>query len=436
MDRRELPVISAGEESYVDQLAAGLESSAARVFVYLWLRSREDDIKPVPATQTAIQIGTELSQKSVTDAIGVLEDRDLVEATTVTTSNPGRPPTAWTTTHPLFDVIDRAYDQHARHLLEQAQQVSDSELGALPSVSTSGQFEGAGSTSPAADQETITLGLNWHPNGLQLPLYAAQRNSCYSDRGLAIETLEYNGSRRTVEAVVSGAATVGISGAATVSRARASGLDVVPIATLFQRPMVVLYTVRQSFGEPFDAVEQLSGRRVGMPIPSEMSILGKMFLAQAGVLEKVEIVPVEGEEHDALRSGRVDAVTGIFADPQRLESNGAAVDVVPVAERYPIYGPSLITSEATLETKCEHITRFLAGTTAGWAAAKHSPQEAIEHVCRMTDRSPEQVREVFEQAAAEFGSTDEVAKHGWGWQTPDTWDRLETALDQTALLEV
>lgn len=429
MERRELPVLSQADDVYVDQLAAGLRRSAARVYVYLWLRSLDDDIETAPATQTAIQVGTGLSRKSIQDGIQTLEARGLAESKRVNTSNPGRPPNAWTTTEPLSAVLDRVFDQHGTHLLDQALTISDAECAAVDSTT-----DERATAVQTTDQETITVGLNWHPNGLQLPLFAARQNDHYSDRGLCVEFLAYNGSRQAVDAVVSGAATVGISGAATVTRARANGMPVVPIATLFQRPMVVFYTVRQRFGDRLDTVDQLSGRRVGMPVPSEMSTLGKMFLAQAGILEEVEIVHVEGEEHDALTSGDVDAVTGIFADPQRLDSASTTVDTLPVAAAYPIYGPTLIACEESLDRRRELLTRFLSGTTAGWAAATHDPGQAVDHLSERTDHSPERVRAVFERAVEEFASTDELAKHGWGWQTPETWNRLETALEQTDLL--
>lgn len=420
MDRREFPVLSAADESHVERLSAGLGDDPSRVFAYLWLRSLEDDIEPTPATEMMIHIGTGLSRKAVQDALTALEDRDLVESRAVETSTPGRPPKAWQAVEPLPAILDRVYDQHARRLVDRARTITNYTDGDGPSES---------------DPGAMTVALNWQPNGLQLPLYAARADGSYEKRGLTVELESFNGSQRAVEAVLSGEATVGIAGAATVTRSRSSGDPLVPVATLFQRPMVVLYTTRELFGERLVTVDQLRGRRVGMPTPSETSLLGHVFLSQAGILDDVEIVDLGGEETEALESGRVDVVTGIFADPLRLESAGTAVDSIHVADRYPVYGPTLVTSQATLEQRRGAIEAFLAGTTAGWTAATRDPEAAAEHVAGESGRSPEEVASVFERAVAKFGETEETSQYGWGWQTESTWSRLETALAQTDLLE-
>jgi ABC-type nitrate/sulfonate/bicarbonate transport system substrate-binding protein len=270
---------------------------------------------------------------------------------------------------------------------------------------------------------------------LQLPLYASCANGNYEKRGLSVELEPFRGSQRAIEAVLSGEATVGLAGAATVMRSRSSGEPLVPVATLFQRPMVVLLTTRELFGEQLVAVDQLRGHRVGMPTASETSLLGHMFLTQAGVLDDVEIVEIDGEETAALESEQVDVVTGVFADPLRLESAETTVDSIHVADRYPVYGPTLVTSAATLEQQRAEIEAILAGTAEGWAMATRDPGAVAEHVPEASGRSPVEAASMFEQAAMKFGETEETKRYGWGWQTESTWRRLETALAQTDLLQ-
>jgi ABC-type nitrate/sulfonate/bicarbonate transport system substrate-binding protein/predicted transcriptional regulator len=420
MDWQEFPVLSAADESHIKRLSAGMGDDPSRVFVYLWLRSLEEDVEPTPATEMMIYIGTGLSRKAVQDALVVLEDRGLVESQTVETSTPGRPPKAWKAAEPLPTILDRVYDQHARQLVERSQTIANCTSGDARFQSSTG---------------AITVALNWYPNGLQLPLYAARANGSYEKRGLSVDLEPFKGSRRATEAVLSGEATVGIVGAATVTRSRSGGEPLVPVATLFQRPMVVLFTTRERFGERLVTVDQLRGHRVGMPTASETSLLGRVFLAQAGVLDDVDIVEIDGEETAALKSDQVDVVTGVFADPLRLESAEVTVDSIHVADRYPVYGPTLVTSDATLEQQQEEIEAILAGTTAGWIAARRDPGTVAEHVPETSGRSPDEVASVFERAAVKFGETEETSQYGWGWQTESKWRRLETALAQTDLLE-
>ncbi|MEM4781697.1 MAG: ABC transporter substrate-binding protein, partial [Halalkalicoccus sp.] len=224
---------------------------------------------------------------------------------------------------------------------------------------------------------------------------------------------------------------VGLVGAATVLRARAAGEPVVPVAVAYRRAPAVLYTVRETFGEPLAGVDQLRGRRVGMPARSETGTLGRLFLNQVALDGAVRIVDTGGEERDALLSGAVDVVTGSFSDPRDLERRGMIVDALTIADRFPIYGPTLVVREGTLVERGAALERFLAAATAGWARARHDPTAAAERVADRSDEPADRLAAAFETASREFGGARE---DGWGHQDEATWDRLRTALEQGALL--
>ena len=149
------------------------------------------------------------------------------------------------------------------------------------------------------------------------------------------------------------------------------------------------------------------------------------------------VVDITGEEQAALRSGRADVVTGSFADPQELRDEGCTVDSLLVADQFPMYGPTLVTTERTLRERQQALERFLVGTVTGWAEAVENPETAVRAVASddtADERGLDNERRTFERAAAEFATRGAVAKHGWGWQRAAGWDRLVTALDQADLL--
>ena len=183
MDTREFPVLDADDEPHIDRLAAGIGDEPARVFVYLCRRASRPDIDPTPATQIEIQIGTDLSRKAIQDAIGVLTDRNLVETTTVETTTAGRPPNVWKPHVSLSRATDRTYLNHAIALLEQAAEISG----------VDGGYVDIDTVQTATETTPLSIGLNWDPNGLQLPFYAALNDQCYSDRGLDLEQRVFNG---------------------------------------------------------------------------------------------------------------------------------------------------------------------------------------------------------------------------------------------------
>ncbi|ELZ01646.1 hypothetical protein C482_06327 [Natrialba chahannaoensis JCM 10990] len=478
MDRRTFPVLTDADEPLITRLAAGLGEDAGRVLAYLLCRIREADLDRT-ATLTAIHIGTSLSQNAARTSLDRLEKRGFVERTTVQTSSPGRPPNAWYAVDALATTARGVADEHAGRLLRQAAQFDDNENGTPISSDSSGDRSQLAILSDPATrsdhdrrdetEQPIRVALNWHPNGFHGALFgpiaaATDDEPGTTDRPIESEPepepklepetkseleFEYHacaGSSAAVQTVVDDEETdLAVAGAATVLCERAAGRDVVPVAVLLPRSPVVLYTTQSAFGEPFERLDQLRGRRLGMPPASETGLLGQLLLSQAGIRDAVDIIELDGEERTALESGEVDAVTGVAADATRLERDGATVDVISIAEQYPVYGPALVASREGLtdpETRAR-IWAFLVAMTASWGLVQCSPSsvatviadramsgEAVDEV-----QSRDRIERTLRLATAQFARSDGVRKHGWGWHTPDDWQRLCAALVQGGVLD-
>lgn len=424
MRTQEFWILSDDDQRVIDRLAVGLGETSARVLAYLLLRRERDEIPNAPATQLAVRIGTGMNRKAVADALAGLEERSLASVTTVQNAGRGRPPKAWYASAGLETIVERVYEHHAEELLERAFDVLDRGAESPESIEES-------------DESTVTVGLNWRPNGLHLPFYVGNDGEDVEERtvrDLSMGIEHYRGSRQALDAVLSREADVGVVGAATVVRAREAGDPIVPIAVLYQRAMTTLYTTREAFGGPLSSVDQLRGRRIGTPAGSETDVLGRLFVSQTAIADTIRFVDTGGEEQRALLSGTVDVVTGSFSDPRQLELRGATVDSILVADHFPIYGPTLVVREETLFERAALLRRFLVAMMRGWVGADRA-DGAVRTIAAQSDESPEEVQRTFEQAIEEFGTTETVRNHGWGWQQVETWDRLETALRQGGLLD-
>lgn len=413
MDTVAYPALSDDDRPLIDRFTVGLGGDAAQVLAYLRLRLDRPETAGEPATRLAIRIGTGLSRGAVGDALDTLEALGLVTATSVRRHESGRPPQAWTTEE---SVTPRwVYGLHADQLLDRADEVT----GAADGSATATRASDAGA-------ESLTVGLNWHPNALHAPLYAGRAHGHYDDGDLDVAFDPRTGSAAALDALAAGDVDVALAGAATlVAR---DETEFVPLALLYERAMAVLYTTREAFGGPFERVQQLRGRRVGMSTGSETARLARLLLSKVDSLSAVEVVDLDGEERAALQSGRVDAVTGQVSDPGQLDAPDQTVDVLPVAKQFPLYGPALVTTDAVLDARAGAVRAFLVGTMCGWADAAESPSEAADCVPGSEGRDQETVSE----AISEFGfDTD----HGWGNHTESGWERLRTALAQIDLPE-
>lgn len=429
MKPEQYPVLTEEDEPLVTRLSVGLGDRQARVLAYLLARAGAEEFDDPPATLLSVRVGTGLGRSVARDALSSLTAAGLVTETTVPRDGQGRPPTAWTPVADRDGAIDRVFATHAADLLDQAAAVA-ADLDADVA-----DAEDATGDDGTPDEESVTVSLNWRPNGLQAPLHSARAVGAYAERGLDVSFTAETGSDAALAAVTSGEALAGLVGSTTLVTARRDGVAVVPLALLYQRALAMLYTTRDAFGDPFERAAQLRGRTVGMPVGSEIGLLGRLYLEQAGVADDVTIVDVAGEERGALVSGDVDAVTGSLADPQRLREEGATVDAVHVAEQFPLYGPALVTRRAALTTRRDALAALLAGTMAGVARTRVDPAFAGTVVADAGGPPADRARRSFEAARSVAGDTETVAAHGWGWHRPADWDRLATVLDQVGLLE-
>jgi ABC-type nitrate/sulfonate/bicarbonate transport system substrate-binding protein len=424
---REFPVLGGEDEPVVETFAAGLDREAARVLAYLIRRQEDDRFSDRAASRLAVRVGVDLGRGRVSDVLSTLTDLDLVTETTVDTEAPGRPPKGWRAATGREPTARRVRALHSANLVDRAAAVA-----ATLGVDVTAHTETDPSSRPP---DTLAVGLNWTPNGLHAPLFAAARGA-YADHGVDVTLTGQHGSRDALAAVADGETDVALAGAATVLRVHEASHDLVPVALCYQRAPVVLYTTREAFGGPLRSVEDVRGRRVAMPAGAETGTLSRLFLSQAGVVDDVTVVRADGEEHRALLYGEADVATGVFVDPLRLEEAGYDVDSLLVADHFPVPGPAFVVRPETLRDRTPAIRGFLEGTMVGWTDARLDPEAAaaavVDEAADSTSAAAE--RRTFEHALARFAGGDAVEKHGWGWHSPETWHRLQVALRQAEAL--
>jgi len=410
MRERSFPVLAAEDRDVVAAAEAGLPGHAGRVFAYLLARDRRRGDGP-PPTRLAIRVGTGLGREQTIAGLSTLEERGLVGAAAADEPTPGRPRKEWHLVDAGDDPLARVHRRHAAELLA----VADDGEPAVPD------------SPPEGSPEALRVALNWRPNGLHAPLLVAAADGLYADHGVDVSFTASAGSRAAIEAVGAGRADAAVTGAATLQDAEAA---LVPLALVHQRSTTVLYTTVGAFGGRLTAVDQLRGRRVGTPAGSETGLLARVFLAQAGVLDDVELVAVAGEERAALLDGDVDAVTGIATDPERIDADGHDVCALPLADHFPLPGPVVAAPPDTVADRPEALVGLLAGAVGGWARAARDPAAVVAAVEAHGGAGEEAERRTFERAADRAADSDAVRSHGWGWVPEESWGRLRTALER------
>jgi ABC-type nitrate/sulfonate/bicarbonate transport system substrate-binding protein len=425
MRTREFPVLGPDDERVVDTLAVGLDRAAARVLAYLLLR--EEGTYGGAASRLAVRVGTGLGRDRTADALSALGESGLIDSTPIESHSTGRPRKGWRVSAGRDELAGQVRRQHAESLLDRARTVATA-VG----PDDAGPPDGTSVAGP--DGDTYRFVLNWTPNGFHAPVLYASERGFYGEAGVDVTVGSAAGSGVALERVASGEADAGVVGSAVLCRALDSGRPVAPVALFYQRAMTVLYTVRSTFGERLESVEQLRDRTVAMPAGSETALLARLFLSQAGVVDDADVVETDGEERAALLAGEADVVTGMAADPPELEAEGHTVDSVLVSERFPVPGPALVVRVDTLRDPPATLGALLAGTMRGVVATDHDREAAAAVVAARSEDTVEAEHRRLAVALDHFSESDARRTHGWGWQSSDDWQRLLTALRQTGAL--
>src|SRR4051812_27295823 len=121
-----------------------------------------------------------------------------------------------------------------------------------------GEHGGAATSTAARPVAPATLALDFTPNAVHAPIYAAVREGLDRRHGVRLRIREPGSSPNSLALLTSGRVDVGILDIHDLALARERGVDVVGVAALVQKPLAALIA-RDTVRRPRD----LGGRTVG-----------------------------------------------------------------------------------------------------------------------------------------------------------------------------
>jgi putative hydroxymethylpyrimidine transport system substrate-binding protein len=238
---------------------------------------------------------------------------------------------------------------------------------------------GDGAEPDAPDGATLVL--DFQPNAVHAPLYAAQARGYMEDAGIELDIREPSSSADGAKLLEAGRADFAILDINDFGIARERGLDLVAVAGIVGRPLASVIAV-----DP-DAVRtpaDLDGKKVGVTgVPSDDAVLDTV-LADGGLEPgAVERETIGFNAVSALGAGTVDAATAFWnAEGVELRRQGISTQEFRVDEfgapRYPEL--VLVTkgdgegNPAEAELTCE----LVEGLAPAYATLSTDPQAVVE----------------------------------------------------------
>ena len=230
----------------------------------------------------------------------------------------------------------------------------------------------------------VVLSLDFIPNAVHAPIYAARSAGHDRARGVALEIRKPSGGPDALKLVASGKVDVGVLDIHDLAIARERGTDLVAIGALVDKPLAALIA-RPGIERPRD----LEGKTVGVSgLPSDPAFLKAIFRHDGADYDAVRQVTIGFNAVSRLLSRRVDAVPAFWnAEGVALRQRGFDAREFRVEE----YGAPpypevvMITARRTLSEKRELLASTLDALEAGRREALADRQATVETIAEAAE---------------------------------------------------
>jgi NitT/TauT family transport system substrate-binding protein/putative hydroxymethylpyrimidine transport system substrate-binding protein len=239
---------------------------------------------------------------------------------------------------------------------------------------------GCGASTPSRLHD-VTLALDFTPNAVHAPIYAAVRKGFDRSRGIDLRIREPGEGPDGLKLVATGRAQLALLDISDLALAEQHGVDVVAVAALVGKPLAALVAQR-GIGRP----RNLEHKTVGVSgLPSDPAFLKAVMQADGGDVRTVHQVTIGFSAVQRLLTGRVAAVPAFWnVEGVALQQRGHPVDIFKVED----YGAPpypevvIVTSRATLAKRRADIRATLAAISAGVDDVREHPAPAVAQIVK------------------------------------------------------
>jgi NitT/TauT family transport system substrate-binding protein/putative hydroxymethylpyrimidine transport system substrate-binding protein len=238
---------------------------------------------------------------------------------------------------------------------------------------------GKDDNSIAAGRPRVQLALDFTPNAVHAPIFAATRTAADASNGVRLVIRQPGSGPDGLKLVASGRLDLAVLDIHDLAIARERGIDVVGVAALVRHPLAAL-VARPDITRPRD----LEGHKVGVSgLPSDPAFLDAIIGHDGGDLRRVHQVTIGFNAVSGILARKVDAAPVFWnAEGVALKRRG-----VPIREfRVEDYGAPaypevvFVTARRTLERERDRIRRALVAIRGGVAAVRRDPAAAVQQI--------------------------------------------------------
>lgn len=279
--------------------------------------------------------------------------------------------------------------------------------------------------------EQLKLQLDWKPNAQFAGPLLAHHLGWYEQAGLELTIGPGDMAANPVDALKQAGPMVASADDHLIIQARTGGQPVKAIAAMLQFSAFG-WLVRQE--SAISSIADLRGKRVGVHGDGLLAL--DLSLARSGLSRTdVEILPLDFDYVDMLRSGRCDAVQGfVITESFEMEAAGLAIRTIPgYVWRSEPYAQVLVATDDLIKDGEDLLVKFLKVTFEGWRLAFEQPQETAQTITTyyLPESDPTLELKIL-QALRPF-VVGRVGLNRLGWLNTTRWRQIITDLAMLGL---
>ena len=282
-----------------------------------------------------------------------------------------------------------------------------------------------------AQQERLTLRLDFSPWGVQAAMHLADARGWFREAGLSVEVQDGRGSGNTLQLVNAGQADVGQIQVGLIAQAREQGATVRSFAGFGRRTDLSVLVDRDS---PIRRVQDFRGRSLVVFAASPWAPFIDSWL-RAGGLDRtsVNVMFVDPAAlwgtYTARRADGLMSTTPSALPVAERQRPSKAINAEDAGIAFPSYG--LIATEATIRGRGPTLRRLVETQQRAWAALKENPDDGVEAMVRQRPDARLDRGVLREQIRLTLDFFDTPATRGRpiGWQAEEDWTTALRALE-------
>jgi putative riboflavin transport system substrate-binding protein len=306
-----------------------------------------------------------------------------------------------------------------------------------PASSSAATSAGSAATAAPTALREVTMAMSYIPNVQFVHFYVADKKGYYAAEGLKVN-FDYNFETDVVQRVAQGTVQFGSGSGDTVLLARAQGLPIVTVATNSQKfPTVFFSKAEANIKTPAD----LKGKSVGIPGRFGAAYIGLLALLYANQMQEsdLNVQEIGFAQVAALTQDKVQVASGYGNnEPVQLDQQGIKVNVIKVADFYPLASDGIITSEALIKGDPEMVRGFVRATLKGMQESIENTDEAfkiaLEYIPEAQRGDLNLQRKVLQETLP-YWQSDMTTKEGLGYTDIQSWQATYKFLRDGKLLK-